>query len=139
MHPITVIEIIGTSLIVVVFFSIALFVPVKFRKKAMLSASVVTLGLGLSFLVRPFWINYQIEIKKEELNQYLAEKYPKETWEIRRRDGRQYNPYHLEVRFDNEPGWVYTYFIDDTKIYQLSWAVPDGQVPDGGKHYEPNK
>jgi hypothetical protein len=139
MHPITVIEIIVTSLIVVVFFSIALFVPVKFRKKALLSASVVTLGLGLSFVVRPFWINYQVEIKKEALNQYLAEKYPKETWEIRRRDGRQYNPYHLEVRFDNEPRWVYTYFVGDSKIYQSARSVPDGQGPIVGKHYEPKK
>lgn len=139
MHPITVIEMISTIFLVLFLFGSAFLVPKKFRKIGLLMAAVVTLGMGLFFAVRPLWIDYRVSIKTEQLNQYLAEKYPNETWAIRRQEGRQYNPYHLEVRFENEPGWGYIYFVDDSRILQLGRSVPDGHHPDNGKHYEPRK
>jgi hypothetical protein len=139
MHPITVIELICAGVIVLLLLGVTILVPKKLRKIGLTLTAAVVLSMGLFFAVRPLWIDYRVGIKTEQLNQYLAEKYPNELWEIRRKEGRQYNPYHLEVRFENEPGWIYTYFVDDSRILQLGRSVPDGQHHDNGKHYEPRK
>ncbi|WP_156791327.1 hypothetical protein [Bacillus sp. SG-1] len=75
--------------------------------------------------------------KTEALKEYLSEKYPGEEWEIQRQVGRQYNPYHLEVTFDNEKDWAYTYSVaDKNKICQSVWTPPEGMLPREGKHFE---
>ncbi|WP_421378343.1 hypothetical protein ACOJQI_12755 [Bacillus salacetis] len=75
--------------------------------------------------------------KTEALNEYLEVKYPDERWEIRSRTGRQYNPYHLEVTFQNERGWTYTYSVaDEDKICQSVWTPPEGLLPNEGMHFE---
>lgn len=137
MHPITVIETISTVFMLMFLIGVAFIVPKRFRKIGLLLAATVIFSMGLFFAVRPFWIDYRVGIKTEQLNQYLAEKYPNETWEIRRKVGRQYNPYHLDVKFENEPGWVYTYFVEDSRVSQLGLSVPNEQMPNDGKHYEP--
>ncbi|MFJ5714421.1 hypothetical protein [Neobacillus sp. NPDC093127] len=139
MHPITVIEIIVSALIIIILFSATLLVPQKVRKKSLLIASILSLIIGLFFAIRPIWINYQVREKTGQLNQYLKQKYPYEEWEINRKIGRQYNPYHLEVRFENEKGWVYTYLVNDDNISQIAWSVPDNQSSNEGKHYELEK
>lgn len=73
----------------------------------------------------------------EQLNQYLQEKYPNERWEITRKIGRQYNPYHLNVEFENEKGWIYTYsVVRESHICQRSWVPPEGKFPNEGQHFE---
>jgi 2-polyprenyl-3-methyl-5-hydroxy-6-metoxy-1,4-benzoquinol methylase len=88
------------------------------------------------FVVRPFWIDYHVTIKTEQLNEYLEKKHPDEEWEISRRIGRQYNPYYLEVRFENEKDWTYLYSVNDEKIRQVAVSVPDEQYHRNGMHYE---
>ncbi|ETI70784.1 hypothetical protein [Neobacillus vireti] len=139
MDPITVIEIIVSTVIIIILFSAALLVPQKVRKQSLLLASILSLIIGLFFAIRPIWINFQVKEKTAQLNQYLKQKYPNEEWEIKRKIGRQYNPYHLDVRFDNEKGWVYTYFVNDHTIFQIAWSVPDNQSSNEGKHYELEK
>lgn len=139
MHPETIIELIVAALIVLILFGSTIFVPIKFRKMVRRLAFTGTLAIGLFFLVRPLWIDIKLDNKTEQLHGYLTEKYPDETWEIYRKGTPQHHRFQLEVQFDNEPGWIYTYFIDDSEIYQLSWSVPDGQIPDDGGHYEPTQ
>lgn len=89
------------------------------------------------FFVRPYWIEFQVSKKTQHLNQYLIEKYSNEGWTITRREGRQYNPYQLEVEFESEKGWTYTYLVvDEEEICQSIWTPPEGELPSEGKHYE---
>ncbi|GAA0343388.1 hypothetical protein GCM10008967_37290 [Bacillus carboniphilus] len=136
MHPITVIEIMISTIFVAGLFIIAFLLPYRMRKKSIITVSFITLLLLLFFAVRPFWIDYQVSLKTEKLNQYLEENYPGEVWEIRRQVGRQYNPYHLKVTFENEKDWTYTYYVGDDQICQTVWSPPDGMGPIDGKHFE---
>ena len=74
--------------------------------------------------------------KTDALEEYLSEKYPGEEWEIQRQVGRQYNPYHLVVTFDNEKDWAYTYSVEESNICQSVWTPPEGMLPREGKHFE---
>lgn len=137
MHPITAIEIMFSVVFVLIMFGIALFLPRKFRKSGLIIVSLITVFLLLSFAIRPYWIDYQVSRKTEQLNHYLEGKYPNQEWEISRQVGRQYNPYSLEVRFENEKGWIYIYsVVNHNKIYQSAWVPAGGKSSDVGKHYE---
>ncbi|KGE20136.1 DUF3139 domain-containing protein [Paenibacillus wynnii] len=139
MHPITVIEITASVVFVIVIFLIALLLPDRVRKLSLITACSITVLLLVFFALRPYWIDYQVSQKTEQLNQYLEEKYPNQEWEISRQVGRQYNAYHLEVTFKNEKGWIYTYsVVNEKNIHQSAWMPPGGKFPDGGKHYEQN-
>ncbi|WP_339316082.1 hypothetical protein [Paenibacillus sp. FSL R10-2734] len=137
MHPITAIEIILSIVFVLVIFVIAVLLPMKVRKLSIIMASSLTVLLLLSFAIRPYWIDYQVARKTEQLNHYLENKYPDEEWEVSRQVGRQYDPYSLEVRFKNEKGWIYIYsVVNENKIYQSVWIPAGGKSSDVGKHYE---
>lgn len=137
MHPITVIEIIISIVSILVLLAIALLVPKKVKRAVLLSVlCLILLEIGF-FSLRPVWIDYQVSKKTKQINQYLARKYPNESWEIKRREGRQYNPYYLEVTFENEPNWIYMYFVDsDGQVNQRGFATQF--LNDDGKHIEPN-
>ncbi|SEA01293.1 hypothetical protein SAMN05421743_102216 [Thalassobacillus cyri] len=139
MHPITVIEIAGSFILVIVIFVIARLLPKQMRKLSLIIASLLSALLLLFFTIRPHWVDYQVSKKIEQLNQYLAEKYPNQEWTISRKEGRQYNPYHLEVEFENEKDWIYTYSVANEKnICQNVWTPTEGKFPQEGKHYESN-
>lgn len=126
-----------SGVFVCILFLIGLFLPNKIRKLGFIIAASISFILLVSFVVRPYWVDYQVSKKMEQLNQYLEKKYPNEQWEITRQIGRQYNPYHLNVEFENENGWFYTYsMVDINTICQKSWAPPEGKFPGEGKHYE---
>lgn len=140
MHPITVVEITSSVIFIIVVFVIALLLPSKIRKFSLITALLITVLLLLFFAIRPYWIDYQVLIKTEQLNQYLVERYPNQEWEIKRKVGRQYNPYHLEVSFNNENGWTYTYsVVTKENIHQIIWTPPEGKFFDEGKHFEGNQ
>ncbi|MBH9966233.1 hypothetical protein [[Bacillus] enclensis] len=113
MHPITVIEILMSAGLIFLLFVTAFLLPAGIRKWSIIAASSTTVLILLFFVLRPFWIDYQVSRKTENLNHYLEGKYPGQEWEISRRTGRQYNPYHLMVEFENEKGWTYTYSVVD--------------------------
>lgn len=137
LHPITAIEIIFLVVFVLIIFGVALFLPRKIRRSGLIIVSSITVLLLLSFAIRPYWIDYQVSRKTEQLNHYLEEKYPNQEWEISRQVGRQYNPYHLQVRFKNEEGWIYIYsVVNEKKIHQSVWVPSGGNSSDLGKHYE---
>ncbi|RDU37176.1 hypothetical protein DRW41_10880 [Neobacillus piezotolerans] len=137
MHPISVIEVSLSFIFVIVTFGIALLFPKKYKKLTLMIASLLSVLLLLYFTIRPFWIDYQVSKKMDLLNQYLREEYPDQEWSITRREGRQYNPYHLDVEFMNEKGWVYTYsLVNEKNICQSAWAPQNGKLPREGKHFE---
>ncbi|OME88230.1 hypothetical protein BK120_02680 [Paenibacillus sp. FSL A5-0031] len=137
MHPITIFEIAASIGFVMIMFVIALLLPKKVRKLSLCMSCSLTVLLLLLFVIRPYWIDYQVSNKTKQLNLYLEERYPNQEWEISRQVGRQYNPYHLNVNFINEKGWTYTYsVVNEKNIFQSSWMPPEGKFPDAGKHYE---
>ncbi|MCA0147187.1 hypothetical protein LCD52_00140 [Rossellomorea vietnamensis] len=137
MHPITVIEMTTCAAFIIVLFAIAFLLPKKSRKLSFIIASSITAIVLSFFVIRPYWIDYQISHKTKQLNYFLEKKYPKQEWEIDLQTGRQYNPYHFKVQFENEKGWTYTYSVVDEKtICQNAWTPPEGSLPKEGKHYE---
>jgi len=137
LHPITIFEIAASIGFVMIMFVIALLLPKKVRKLSLCMSCSLTVLLLLLFVIRPYWIDYQVSNKTKQLNLYLEERYPNQEWEISRQVGRQYNPYHLNVNFINEKGWTYTYsVVNEKNIFQSSWMPPEGKFPDAGKHYE---
>jgi len=136
MHPITIIEILIALGIAAGFLVLAFILPKKFRRVGMYVVLAAALAELAFFTIRPIWIDYHLGIKIEQQNEYLEDKYPEEEWEVRTRTSRSYNPYHLEVHFANEKGWVYAYRVDGDKIKQVSVGVPDDQFYESGLHYE---
>ncbi|MCJ8008161.1 hypothetical protein ACFFF5_11030 [Lederbergia wuyishanensis] len=137
MHPITVIEIIASSIFIGLLFIVAIFLPRRLRKPGIYIASLLTFLLLMFFAARPYIHDYQFAKKKEYLNQYLINQYPNQNWEITRQIGRQYNRNYLLVNFDNERDWTYAYLVKNKKrICQGAWMPPEGKFPDEGKHYE---
>jgi hypothetical protein len=135
-HPITIIEILIAMGSVIGLLILVYIFPGKYRRLGLIVLFSLIVVEITFFAVRPFWIDYHVAIKTEQLDEYLEMKYPSEKWEISRRNGRQYGPYQLEVRFGNEQGWVYLYSVNEDKIKQVSVGVPDDEYFKGGKHYE---
>ncbi|WP_215024089.1 hypothetical protein [Bacillus sp. ISL-39] len=136
MHPITVIEILSALGFILLILGVGYFLPGKKRNTAIKIILIVIVAELAFFSVRPLWIDYHRGIKTEQLTDYLEERYPGEEFQISYRTSRSYNPYHLEVRFPNEPGWSYSYSVNDEGIKQISVGIPDAQLPDEGLHYE---
>ncbi|WP_019120661.1 hypothetical protein [Brevibacillus massiliensis] len=109
LHPKDVIELIVAAVPVLILL-IAAAATRRRRVILYLAACLVVCEIGF-FTLRSFWIDYQVAKKTEQLNQYLRKAYPDETWMIERKTGRQYDPYHLDVTFSSEPGWIYTYSV----------------------------
>jgi hypothetical protein len=138
LHPITVIEILAAVVFISILFIIAILIPKSKRKIGLYPAGFITVIVLAFFLIRPHWINYQVSVKTEQLHAYLEKKYPGEEWVITRNVGRQYNPYHLAVKFSNEKGWTYMYWVKDAaKIKQTGYSVPVGEEKKEGEHFQP--
>ncbi|MFS0728178.1 hypothetical protein [Paenibacillus sp. 1P07SE] len=134
LHPI---EIMASSAFIIVLLLVTLFLPKKVRKLALAGVGAMLVLLLVLFAVRPYYIDHQVALKTEQLDQHLQDRYPGESWEISRQEGRHNNPYRLQVRFSNEQDWIYIYRITEGKpVCQTSWVPPEGKFPDAGKHYE---
>jgi hypothetical protein len=137
LHPITATEITFSVIFLIVIFVISLLTPSNIRKLCLIVSISLTALLLIFFAVRPYWIDYQVSKKNEQLNEYLEVKFPQQEWEISQQEGRQYNPYHLIVEFKNEKGWLYTYsVVDEENICQNAWSTTEGNSPDEGRHFE---
>lgn len=137
MHPISIIELSLAIGLFILFTFLSFVVFIKTRKNIFKFVGFLLIVEILFFSVRPVWINYKVSIKINQLEAYLNEKYPNEKWKISRNSGRQYNPYHLKVTFQNEKNWTYSYVVRDNKtINQNGYIVPEGQLKIQGKHIE---
>lgn len=136
MHPITVIEILSAVVLFLLLLGVSYFLPGNKRKTAIKIILIVIVVELAFFAIRPLWIDYHRGIKTEQLTDYLEERYPGEKFKISYRTSRSYNPYHLEVRFANEPGWSYSYSVNEDEIKQVGVGVPEVELPEEGLHYE---
>ncbi|WP_144704237.1 hypothetical protein [Fictibacillus phosphorivorans] len=135
LHPITVNEIMFTVTLISTLFIIAFLIPKTKRKTGLYTASVITALVLLFFIIRPFWIDYHVSVKKDQLTLYLEKQFPNEKWQITQNIGRQYNPYIFLVEFHNEKGWKYHYFVKNADhIKQHGLSMPDGSKKIEGKH-----
>jgi len=139
-HSITIIEILLAIGLFILSTFLSYIVFKKNRKTIFKFVGLLIIVEVLFFIVRPYYINYRVSFKTEQLNAYLNEKYPNEKWKISSNRGREYNPYHLNVTFQNEESWTYIYYVrDENTITQNGYIVPDGQSKIEGKHIEKNK
>ncbi|MCF6139168.1 hypothetical protein [Pseudalkalibacillus berkeleyi] len=119
-------------------FLVAIFVPKNVRKVTIIIATSITMAILLFFAIRPIWYEYQITKSEERLNHYLSNKYASEDWKIERRTTPRYNAYQLNVTFQSEKEWTYTYYIKD-EICQISWSSTGLEPPSQAEHYEPKE
>lgn len=116
MHPIELIELMITSGILLVILSVSFILKGKWRKIIQGLAAVFLISFSIFYVVRPNWIDLQIENKVGYLQMHLEQQYPEETWVFwtvpHREDGYEsMNPYTIGVTFDKEPEVEYKYFV----------------------------
>lgn len=116
MHPTEIIELIIVGGVLLIILFVAFLLKGKWRKIIRGLAVIYLVAFGIFYVVRPSWIDLQIENKIGYLDMYLEVKYPEETWEFKtvphREDGYKHmNPYHIGVKFETEPEVEYRYFV----------------------------
>lgn len=141
MHPV---ELMEYGLAAIPFFVILL-VSLLFRKSRrkwiyIAAGLYVLLSIGF-FLYRPAYIDAQIARKSVELNRYLEQKYPDETWTFwtvpHREDGYEpYNPYVIEVTFANEPDVHYGFMVKRDSIELRGYSSERDSIGEL-RHWEP--
>lgn len=139
MDSITAIEIVVSVMVIISCCYVVLFLSGKAQKLGFILTGILVVGMLSFFVIRPYYIDHQVNLKTTQLNQYLTNKYPKETWTIQRQVSNYQNPYHLKVVFENEPEWTYTYkVIDQRKILLTSYSSTSqkGSLEES-KHFKP--
>lgn len=116
MHPTELIELMIAGGILLVILLLSFILKRKWRKVLLGLAVIYLLSICSFYMLRPYWIDLQIENKVGYLQMYLEKQHPEETWEFwtvpHREDGYEsMNPYSIRVTFDNEPEVEYKYFV----------------------------
>ncbi|APH06234.1 hypothetical protein A9C19_16710 [Bacillus weihaiensis] len=141
MHPIEFIEWIVASVILLVILAVSFYLKGKWKKIIQGLAVVYILSLSVFYLVRPYWIDFQLENKVGYLQTHLEQQYPEETWTFwtvpHREDGYEsMNPYIIGVTFDKEPEVEYAYLVRNEKdIYQMGYST-ENQYEENLLHLE---
>jgi hypothetical protein len=128
MHPKEVIELmIAGGLLLVIL--VASFVMKGKRRKILQGVAVVyLLSFSVFYVVRPIWIDLQIENKVGYIQTHLEQKYPNETWEFwtvpHRVEGyKSMNPYIIGVIFSSEPEVEYKYLVrNKNEVVQTGYS-----------------
>jgi hypothetical protein len=128
LHPKELIEwLIAGGLLLVI--QVASFVMKGKWRRALHGLAVAYLiSFSVFYVVRPFWIDLQIENKVGYIQTHLQQKYPNETWVFwtvpHREDGYEsMNPYIIGVIFSSEPEVKYKYFVrDKNEVIQTGYS-----------------
>jgi hypothetical protein len=128
LHPKEVIELmIACGILLVIL--VASFVMKGKRRKILQGVAIVyLLSFSVFYVVRPFWIDLQIENKVGYIQTHLEQQYPNETWEFwtvpHRVDGYEsMNPYIIGVIFTSEPEVEYKYFVrNKNEVVQTGYS-----------------
>jgi hypothetical protein len=137
--PAFAIEIMIAITVAFIVFFVSLCIPKNYNKIGTRVVIVIILLEISFFALRPLWIDYRVEKTKVAVNQYLARKYPNESWTIERgdKDSPHQKAYFLDVTFHNEPNFIYTYYLNNEgKVKQSSIGVPNGKSLEDGRHVE---
>ena len=129
MHPTEMpgLYIVGALILVILLLSLRL--EKKWKKIGWSIAGILFFGYSIFLIVRPYWIDSQIEKKVELLEAYLIVHYPEEQWEIktvphRQKGYKHLNPYYIGVIFENEPDVIYHYWVEnENDIYQVAFTT----------------
>lgn len=141
MHPIELIELMIAGGILLVILSVSFILKGKWRKIIWGLAVVYLISFSSFYMLRPYWIDLQIENKVGYLQMHLEKQYPEETWEFwtvpHREDGYEsMNPYYISVIFDNEPEVEYKYFVrNKDDIIQMGYSSQN-ELPSNLLHLE---
>ncbi|WP_088104831.1 hypothetical protein [Halalkalibacter urbisdiaboli] len=82
MHPTEVIEFMIVGIVIAVIIIISFILKGNWRKFGLVFATVVLLAYSVFIIVRPYWIDAQIDKKVEMLEPYLEQQYPNDEWKI---------------------------------------------------------
>jgi hypothetical protein len=129
MHPTELIELIFVGFLASIIVIITLFLKGNWRKVGWALAIVVIVAYCIFFVVRPYWIDAQIDKKVALLKPYLEQQYPNEEWVIstvphRKAGYKHLNPYVIGVVFASEPEVTYGYWVENKNdIYQRSYST----------------
>lgn len=128
MHPVELIELLIASGILLVMLSVSFILIGKWRRIIQGLAVGYFISFSIFYVVRPYWIDLQIENKVGYLQIHLKQLYPEEKWEFwtvpHREDGYEsMNPYTIGVTFDKEPEVEYKYFVrNKDEIFQTGYS-----------------
>lgn len=126
MHPLEIFEWMTAVAVLIVLVVISLLLRGKWRHMLQVLIVLYVIGYGVFYLIRPNFVNQQIEQDVVELEAHLELRYPDEAVTIQSipygTDGfESMNPYTLFVTFSTEPDAEYTYIVKDEKhILQTS-------------------
>ncbi|WP_214754502.1 hypothetical protein [Exiguobacterium sp. s16] len=126
MHPLDIFEWMTAIGILLLIVATSFLFRGKWRRAMRVLAVAYVITYGVFYLVRPYWMNHQIDRDIVALESYLESRYPAETVTIESipygTDGfESMNPYTLFVTFSTEPDAEYTYIVEDgTHIRQRS-------------------
>ncbi|EKN68842.1 hypothetical protein P9E76_14490 [Schinkia azotoformans] len=132
MHPAEIIKLTFVGIMITTIVIITLFFKGKWRKIGWLLALVTLTVYCAFYVVRPFWIDTQIDKKVKLIELYLFQRYPDEKWVIStvpyREEGFNHmNPYYINVVFESEPEVTYDYWAENkNNIYQIGYSTNDG-------------
>lgn len=131
MYPGELLEIIAVALVVsIIVICSTFFKRPQWKKYSFVVATVVLLSYCILYIVRPFWIDIQIEKKVVLLETYLEQQHSNEEWTIttvpHRESGYKHlNPYYIGVVFSNEPDVTYHYLVkDEGNITEVGFSSP---------------
>jgi Zn-dependent protease with chaperone function len=125
---VVIVGVVIVGVVIVVIIIISLFLKEKLQKIALALALVVITAYSIFYVVRPFWIDTQINRKVELIEPYLVEHFPGEKWIITTVDHRYFknkhkSPYTISVTFKSEPDVTYDYTVESKdNIYQSSFS-----------------
>jgi hypothetical protein len=116
LHPEELIELMITCGIFLIILFISFVKKGNWRKIFQVLAVIYLLSFSVFYVVRPYWIDLQIENKVGYLQMHLVQQYPKETWGFwtvpHLENGYEsMNPYIIGVIFTSEPEVEYKYFV----------------------------
>lgn len=116
LYPHEVIELMISGSIV---FAVLAIATILYRKRKLKFGFLLTLLIFIAviafFIIRPYWIDYQISQKSIVLEEYLHNRYPNADWiitPVNFRENKTLNHYYLLVDFADDPHHTYYYFVN---------------------------
>ena len=140
LYPNEVIEIVIAGCIILIALAAAMILYwMKKWKSGFYIAAAILISIAAFFVIRPYWMDYQIDRKTIILEEYLQAAYPDADWTISAVDFREYktiNPYYLLVDFSDDSYNTYYYFVDNNGAVEQMGSSSDADFLHNQKYGE---
>lgn len=123
----------GIILLIFAIFGLSTFFLKRSRRKYVWVFLVFILVVTISFYsVRPMIVEKQTNVAIQQLDDYLENFYPNDSWKIYETDDYELNSVKtLHVIFDTETALIYEYAIKKDSVDQIGfWHSETGEAPD---------